>query len=130
MSFFGRLNNMFGSKGDASSKMDWQKLSVEEDVEHLISASSEKPQILYKHSTRCATSYFALKNIEMLSPLEKQQADFYMVDVIGQRPLSMYIADMLGIRHESPQLFVFKNGEVSWHGSHNQIQTDVIRTLI
>ncbi len=130
MSFFGKLGNIFGSEGGSSPKMDWQKLSVEEEVDHLISASSEKPQVLYKHSSRCATSYFTLKNIETLTSLEKEQVDFFMVDVIGQRPLSMYIADKLDVRHESPQLFVFKDGEIIWHGSHNQIQADVIRELI
>lgn len=130
MSILGKLGSLFETESEPSTGLDWKNLTVEEELDHILSESTRKPQVLYKHSSRCATSFFALKNIETLNPLEQEQADFYLVDVIAQRELSRYIADKFGIRHESPQLFVFKNGEIVWHGSHNQIQSNVIKGLV
>ena len=45
----------------------------------------------------------------------------YLVDVITQRPLSRAIAAHLGIRHESPQAILFREGRVTWHASHDDV---------
>lgn len=42
------------------------------------------------------------------------------------RPLSNYIAEQYGIKHESPQAFIFTNGNVKWHASHSQITAQAL----
>ena len=130
MSIFSSIGSLFGTQDQQNSGFIWKDLSSEQDIADILNASNKKKQVIYKHSSRCATCYFAQKNVESISANKQQNADFYFVDVIGQRPLSMHIAEKLEIRHESPQLFVISNGEVIWHGSHNELQTEALEELL
>ncbi|MEQ8523373.1 bacillithiol system redox-active protein YtxJ [Gracilimonas sp.] len=130
MSIFSLIGNLFGSEDQQKPGFKWNELNSEEELSGILQTSNRKTQVIYKHSSRCATCYFAQKNVESISTEKQNQADYYIVDVIGQRPLSMHIADELGIRHESPQLFVIKEGKVTWHGSHNQIIADTVSELV
>src|SRR5436190_3682447 len=42
------------------------------------------------------------------------------VDVIAQRGLARGLTTALGIRHESPQALLFRDGELVWHDSHGR----------
>ncbi|MBO6587117.1 MAG: bacillithiol system redox-active protein YtxJ [Gracilimonas sp.] len=130
MGILDSIGNLFGTESQPQNKFNWKELTSEEDVADVMHTSNEKPQVIYKHSSRCATSYFALKNVESISAEDQLKADFHMVDVISRRPTSMHIAEELEIRHESPQLFVIKDGEVIWSGSHNQIQAEVLENIL
>ncbi len=130
MGIIDSIGNLFGTEDQPKNKFHWKELTSEEDVADVMKTSNEKTQVIYKHSSRCATSYFALKNVESVSEENQQQTDFHMVDVISHRPVSMHIAEKLGIRHESPQLFVIREGEVVWSGSHNQIQAPALEAIL
>ncbi|SMO53679.1 bacillithiol system redox-active protein YtxJ [Gracilimonas mengyeensis] len=124
----GFFDTLFGGEGEdnASSTINWENIHSEEELDDILMASNQKPQVIYKHSPRCATSFFALKNLKALSAEDARKADFYLVDVIAERSISNLVAEKLGIRHESPQLFIIKNGDVQWHGSHHQVNSDVV----
>jgi bacillithiol system protein YtxJ len=77
--------------------------------------------VLYKHSPTCGLSDMALDEVAAFS-LQHPDIPIYQVDVLSQRPLSNEIEAVLGIRHESPQAFVFRDGGVTWHGSHRRVQ--------
>jgi bacillithiol system protein YtxJ len=77
--------------------------------------------VLYKHSPTCGLSSMALDEVEAFSA-QHPDVPVYLVDVLAQRPLSNAIEATLGIRHESPQAFVFRQGTVVWHGSHRRVQ--------
>jgi bacillithiol system protein YtxJ len=81
--------------------------------------------VLYKHSPTCGLSAMALDEVAAFSA-QHPEVPIYLVDVLSQRPLSNEIEASLGIRHESPQAFVFRNGTVVWHGSHRQVQRGVL----
>lgn len=130
MSFFQKIGDIFNPKGESDIDFEWQSISDKEGLRAIVMASNSKPQIIYKHSTRCATSFFALKNVQRLSKEMKKKADFYMVDVIGERKVSFQIAEDLGVRHESPQLIILKDGEVSWHGSHHRVNVEALEANI
>ncbi|MCK6602263.1 MAG: bacillithiol system redox-active protein YtxJ [Bacteroidetes bacterium] len=76
--------------------------------------------MLFKHSPRCGISAMAEEEIQLA---EKTQGfpEVLLVDVLDSRPLSQKIAAETGIRHESPQVILFKNGEPVWHCSHHAI---------
>lgn len=130
MSIFSSIGNLFGAESQQKTGFKWNALNSEQELSDILQTSNRKTQVIYKHSSRCATSYFAQKNVESVSADKQKQADYYIIDVIGQRPLSMHIANELGIRHESPQLFIIEDGEVVWNGSHNQIQAEVLEDLL
>lgn len=127
MSFFKKLGGIFTSESDNTTDFGWNSISDKGEVDDLLLSSNKKPQVIYKHSSRCATSFFALKNIQDLSEEVREKADFYMVNVIGERAISRHIAETFGIRHESPQLIILKDGEVFWHGSHHNVTAELIR---
>ena len=74
----------------------------------------------FKHRVTCPISGRAFEEFETFV---KQYEDIpaYYLQVQESRPLSNYIAEQYGIKHESPQAIIFKNGKVKWHASHSQI---------
>ncbi len=64
------------------------------------------------------------KNVESISKDELGDSTLHLIDVIRSRPVSNYLADKAGVRHESPQIFVIKNGEVVWQASHGMVTAD------
>ncbi len=115
MGFFDKL---FSGTGSTPKDM-WTPLQSNEEVEEVIKASGETAQVILKHSTSCGTSFFAKRHIEGLQSKYANKVGFSIIDVIRSRSVSEYLAKKFGIRHESPQVFVIKKGEVIWNGSHS-----------
>ena len=79
---------------------------------------------IYKHSTRCSVSLFAMKRLLMVDSADREQ--WVYIDVVAQRSLSMAIADELNVRHESPQLIMLVDGKVMAHGSHHRVSETTV----
>ena len=77
------------------------------------------PVFIYKHSTRCSVSLFAMKRLMLLDTTQNET--WVYIDVVAQRPLSLALAEELNILHESPQLILLSEGNVLAHGSHHQV---------
>ena len=89
----------------------------------------EETAVLYKHSTRCPTSVAAKRHMIRVIKT-RPDLPFYIVDVLADRSISQEAARRLGIRHESPQVLVLKNGEVVWHASHYAVRKAAIETAL
>lgn len=81
--------------------------------------------VLYKHSPFCGLSALAAQEVETFSEANPD-VPVYRVDVIRDRSVSREVAHRLEVRHESPQAFVLKGGEVVWHGSHRAVTADAL----
>ena len=85
--------------------------------------------VLFKHSTSCAISSMALREMWRLAA-ERTDVEVRLIDVRADRVISNAVAELLGIRHESPQVIVLRRGEPVWHGSHYRVTVnDVERAL-
>jgi bacillithiol system protein YtxJ len=84
--------------------------------------------VLYKHSPICPTSGVAYE--EMLAFRRRSAVPVYLVDVVKHRPLSRALAERTGVRHESPQVIVLRQGVAAWHGSHFDIQADELARVV
>jgi bacillithiol system protein YtxJ len=104
--------------------MNWNTLVSEEQLEQIKIASHTKPQIIFKHSTRCATSSMSLNRLNREPDFP--DADFHFLDLIAYRSISQKIAEDFHVHHESPQVLVIKNGECIYDESHNGISMDEI----
>ncbi len=51
---------------------------------------------------------------------------YYILDVLSQRELSNILAAKTGIRHESPQAFLFMDGALVLVSSHGEIRPSTI----
>ncbi|MEE2637486.1 MAG: bacillithiol system redox-active protein YtxJ [Acidobacteriota bacterium] len=85
--------------------------------------------VLYKHSTRCPVSSYAIEEVLDFAD-EHPECTVYVLKVIEQRALSDTAAKKLGVRHESPQAFVILDGQTVWHGSHNAITANALMTKV
>jgi len=91
------------------------ELNSIEKLEELFEKSNEKAIVLFKHSVTCPIStgvYHEVSEVE---------ADVNLVIVQKSRNISTEIAEKTGIRHESPQAIVLKNGKAVYHASHYDI---------
>ena len=61
-----------------------------------------------------------------MTRMESYHEPIYLLDVHQSPDLKMNVADMLGIRHESPQLLLIKNGIVEAVANHRYITTNLL----
>jgi bacillithiol system protein YtxJ len=92
-------------------------LEHEQDFQQLVQRSHAAPVLLLKHSTRCPISRAALRECERFQQ-EHPDVELWRILVIENGPLSLEIARATGVTHQSPQLLLFSNGQVTWHVSH------------
>ena len=92
-----------------------------DEYKDAVQTSQEKPVLLFKHSPVCPISSYALQEFEAFLKTNDVDSTILRVDVIRQRPVSREIAELSGIKHESPQLLLLSGGKVVWHESHGDI---------
>ena len=90
------------------------------DFNKILTTSNERPVFLLKHSTRCPVSAVARIEFEQFSGLT-DNADFWQVLVVENRPLSLQIAAVSGVDHQSPQVLLFIGGKAALSCSHRDI---------
>jgi bacillithiol system protein YtxJ len=105
--------------------MKWLELNSPDQFKDL--AEHEPVFAVFKHSTRCATSSTAKHRVERDWTFE---FPIYQVDVLRSRAVSDLIEKQTGIRHESPQLIVFRGGRPVYQASHNFIFVREIETSV
>jgi bacillithiol system protein YtxJ len=108
--------------------MNWITLSTMSHLEEIRKASQAKPQVIFKHSTRCAISAMAKNRLEKSVP--PADADFHFLDLIRHRPISNAIAEEFGVEHESPQILLIRNESVAYTASHMGISMDELEEAL
>lgn len=104
--------------------MNWISLQTETQLEEIRQLSAQRPQVIFKHSTRCSTSALVKSRLERGA--QPWDIDFYFLDLLSYRPISNKIADSFQVPHESPQILVIRNGECIYDESHLGISMDEI----
>ena len=108
--------------------MEWNPLTTLEELTHIKENSTQRPVIIYKHSTRCGISSMVLNRLERSwKPDEMQAADIYFLDLIRHRDISQAVAETFNIHHESPQLLLISNGKCTYDASHMGISYATIK---
>ncbi len=105
-------------------------LQTSTDLDEAIRASADHPVVIFKHSLTCGTSAMAAEELQDLADRLGEAADIRVVTVQRARDLSWEIERRFGIRHESPQVLVLRDGAVVWHGSHFRVTADVVATAL
>lgn len=121
-----KLSTLFGK----STSSDWNTISTLEELDKIKDASFTKPQIIFKHSTRCSISMMAKSRLEKGLQDISALSDVYYLDLLSFRNISNEVATRFNIEHESPQVIVIKNGDAIYDASHNMIIVeDIINKL-
>lgn len=125
MGFLDRLK-----KSQQQGISDWKVLETEAQLAAAIEASHEKPVVLFKHSVTCGISAGAKHRLESAWDFDKEELDFYYLDLLAFRPISNKIAEDLGVIHQSPQIIVLRNGKAIFDASHHRINAQIIHGVI
>ena len=98
-----------------------------EDWDACLSASDDKPVLVFKHSTRCPISTAAHTCVTKYEQDAPEVApEVRMVKVIESRPVSNAIAEALDVAHQSPQLILLRGRKALWSASHYDISAENI----
>ena len=104
--------------------MNWIPLQSESQLQEIIDKSTETPQVIFKHSTRCGVSSMVKNRLEKSE--QPENVDFHYLDLIKFRDLSNQISRNFNIRHESPQVIIVKDGRPIYEENHSAIYMDDI----
>jgi bacillithiol system protein YtxJ len=108
--------------------MGWIVLETPSQLHQIRSESHQRPQLIFKHSTRCNISSTAKARLERAGfPVG---IDFYFLDLIAHRSISNQIAEDFHVFHESPQVILIKDGECIYDESHLGISMDAITAAL
>lgn len=110
--------------------VELKELQATDELDKVWEASTEKPVLLFKHSTTCPISAGAFKEYKAFLDSAEDNLVGFMVKVIESRDVSNEIADETSIKHESPQIFLIKDKEVLWNTSHSKITVDAIKDAL
>ena len=118
------LRGLLAGAGSGAGELEMMtELDSEADWAACLARSESEPVFVFKHSTRCPISSGA--RAEVVRYIEQAVdggAPVYINYVVESRPVSNLIAESLGVRHESPQIFLVKGGKAYWHASHGGVR--------
>lgn len=100
------------------------------ELEAAIEESAQRPVLLFKHSRQCGVSCEALDELRSHIDRHAGPAAYKMITVQTHRPVSDAAARRLGVRHETPQAILLKDGKPVWSASHFRITADQLDRLL
>ena len=93
------------------------KIEDRESWDNLLTASKERPILVFKHSNACGISSAAYQEMEKLENVN-------FLEVQSSRELSQEIEATTGVAHETPQVIVLRDGKAVWNASHSRVKAD------
>lgn len=101
-----------------------------DELEAAIAESQDRPVLLFKHSRTCGISCEALEELHAHVERSGIQAAYKLITVQSHRRLSDEAASRFGIRHETPQAILLRDGRPVWNASHFRITAVNLDTAI
>ena len=121
---------IFDSIFKPDTKPLWPGITIQSkaDFELLIENSFIRPQLIFKHSTRCSISRYVLSDFIAHFTFSNDELEAHYLDLLSYREISNQIAEQLEVIHQSPQILLIKNGKAVVYASHegiNKIQLSI-----
>ena len=105
-------------------RANFTEINSTAELENLFEQSNEKPVVLFKHSLTCPISAGVYQEIS------NADADINLIVVQHARSVSNAVAEKTGIRHESPQAIILKNGKPVYHASHYDVTAKDVEKML
>ena len=90
-------------------------------LEAAIEESRVRPVLLFKHSRTCGISCEAFDELYTHLDQASSSAAYKVITVQSHRHISDEAAARLGVRHETPQAILLRDGKPVWKASHFRI---------
>ncbi len=103
------------------TKMNWIPLTQVDQLSDMVATSSQKPILIFKHSTTCSISNTSLNRLERNWNPAEMPVETYYLDLLNYRSISRQIADQFEVEHQSPQVLIIQNGKSIYDASHFNI---------
>jgi monothiol bacilliredoxin len=94
------------------------------ELDAAIAESCRRPVLLFKHSRTCGISHEALDELQTHLLRNGSAAAYRMIVVQSHRVISDEAAVRLGVRHETPQAILLRDGRPVWKASHFRITAE------
>ena len=106
----------------------YQKLETPAAVDQLLQPGAGRV-LIFKHSLTCPISHAAFSEFQrFLTAGAPADLRVELIEVQNARPAAQRVAELTGVRHESPQALLLAGGEVLWHRSHWEITAKSLAT--
>lgn len=89
-------------------------------LDNLISDSKQKTVLVFKHSNACPISARAYRE------MEKLDGQVNLIEIQAVPELSREVESMTGVRHESPQVILLRDGKAVWNASHFDVNASSV----
>jgi bacillithiol system protein YtxJ len=99
-------------------------------LEAAIAESRERPVLIFKHSRTCGVSCEAYDELHAHLADATVEASYNVITVQSHRGVSDEAAARLGIRHETPQVILLRDGVPVWNASHFRITADELTRVL
>lgn len=93
----------------------FRQITEAKSLDDLFARSHDAPVVVFKHSATCSIS------ADVYREVAQYLGEIALFVVQTARPLSNEIATRTGLRHESPQAIILRNGKAVWHAAHYDI---------
>ena len=91
---------------------DFIRIDDRATLDNLISDSMQKTVLVFKHSNACPISARAYRE------MQKLEDRVNLIEIQAVPDLSREVESLTGIRHESPQVILLRDGKAVWNASH------------
>lgn len=89
------------------------------ELDGLLNGADGQPVWIFKHSLTCPVSAAAWMEFQSFAAGQPEGGAVYaLVEVQRARQVCNEVALRTGVRHQSPQAILLRNGAVAWHASH------------
>ncbi len=102
----------------------YDELASVSDLDAVFASSRDRAIPLFLHDPWCPISAMATRQVAQVD------ADIAKIDVSRQHDLSREVERRTGIRHESPQLILIRDGSAVWDASHSSIDRESIERAL
>jgi bacillithiol system protein YtxJ len=117
-----RLWQPVSAQSGAAVNTNFQMIPNIDTLDDVLARSHERPVALFNFDSGCGINLWAYDQLQQLD----SDIEIRMVDVRRIHDVKRAIADRLGVRHESPQLILVRNGAAVWSASHSGISVEAV----
>ncbi len=102
----------------------FKEINTTDALDDLLARSAQEPVVIFKHSLTCPISRSVHDDVT------RYDGEIALVIMQHARPLSNEIAARTGVRHESPQALVLRDGRAVWHAAHYDITAEDLHQAV
>ena len=96
-------------------------------LEALFAQSHEAPVLLFNHDWGCGGSMRAYGEMRAVGG---DHGAIGLIDVRVAREVTAEVARRTGVRHESPQVLLLRDGGAAWSASHGAVTAEAVERAL